>query len=420
MNFRRVILTAALTAVAAVAQAAPVVVQKGSISGYVYIPGTSVATSGSGSTASAAPVQTCQIDVSASPDTTFTIPSTAPTATVTFNYRVVGGGGGAGGWGFRPWDQTGWPGSPGQNGGVAVGSFTAAKGDTIRFVAGGGGGAGSSPYPYDNGNRRNYAIGGAGGAGYFGGGGGAGTDYWGDPNSIGIFRGTGGGGGGSSVILQNGTVIAIAKGGDGGAGGNGSTGGTANGGTGGSISAGLGAANPGSYYSTNTLAGYAGYNGGSLVGGYAGSVSGASNSYTCGPGVNLTRSACAGSDIGVRSGGGGGSLGGGGGSSDVRSGYGYEGSNFGASFTDKTPPCVNNSSAGSSNCYASRIASTFNIGSVTAPAITTYKIPSGYGVGGKLNSNGNNPNLVNQAGFVAEGGSAGYVLLTYSAGVCYM
>lgn len=420
MNIHRIILGAVAAALGLSATAAPVVVQKGSIAGYVYIPGTSVSTSGSGSTASAAPLQTCQVDVSTSPDTTFTVPSNAPTATVTFNYRVVGAGGGAGGWGVRPSDYTGWPGSPGQNGGVAVGSFTAARGDTIRFVAGGGGGAGSSPYPYDTRNIRNYAMGGAGGAGYFGGGGGAGTDFWGDPNSYGVFRGAGGGGGGSSALLLNGAVIAVAKGGDGGAGGNGSGGAAAGGGTGGSTSAGLGAANPGSYYSTQTLNGYQGYNGSSLTGGYGGSVSGATNSYTCGPGINLTRSPCAGTDTGVRSGGGGGSLGGGGGSSDVRSGNGYEGLNFGASFSDKTPPCVNNSSAGSSLCYASRIASTFNVSTALAPAITINKLPIGYGLGGKLTTNGNSPNLLYTSGFVAEGGSAGYVLLTYSAGVCYM
>jgi len=197
--------------------AAPIVVQKGSISGYVYIPGTSIAAS-SGSSASSG---NCYY--SPTTDSTITF-SSLPAALfpLTVDYKMVGGGGG--GSEALAWGGGGGGGSSailndgvvvavanggkgadqgtvaGVNGSVATGSFQILQASSVRFVVGGGGGssvANSGLYYYENysDNSRQYFYSGAGGgAGYFGGGGGGSGQ-----GGAASYQGKGGAGGGSSL-----------------------------------------------------------------------------------------------------------------------------------------------------------------------------------------------------------------------------
>ncbi|MFK4705759.1 hypothetical protein ABIC83_002598 [Roseateles asaccharophilus] len=407
-----------LTFAAGFAAAAPVVIQKGSIAGYVYIPGSSV-TAATGQPASSSSGQTCVIDLNAKPDYTFTFPANLPQTPITLNYAIWGGGGGAGGYGWNSQTSGATPGTPGASGESLAGTFTFSPGDTLRLIVGGGGGGGASDYPLD-GSQYNYASGGSGGAGYYGGGGGAGSQVqytngpiWG--------RGAGGGGGGSSAIILNGVPVKIAKGGAGGNGGNNTTGTTAQGGGGGTdVAGGAGAPAPTTYSSGGyAFNGYAGNAGIAAQGGLGGPTN-----YTCLPGKGDgsigSSGLCPSVSNFVRLGGGGGSYGGGGGSIDAVFPYtqaGYEGNSRGANFAALSPACINTTAASSSNCYGSTVISTFGFYGFSV-AITLGKAPSWAGKGGSVVGPAITNGILNATGNIAMGGNAGAIVMVYNAPIC--
>ncbi|MEJ6002725.1 hypothetical protein [Paucibacter soli] len=198
--------------------AAPVVVQKGSISGYVFIPGTSVQAAGGSSSSSSS--GNCYF--SPTTDQTFSFSSLpAELFPLAVDYKMVGGGGG--GSENNAWGAGGGGGSSailvdgapiavanggngadqgqgaGTSGTVVSGRMQINSANTVRFIVGGGGGtviANTGYYYYENysNNQRQYYYGGSGGgAGYFGGGGGGSGQ-----SSAATNRGKGGIGGGSS------------------------------------------------------------------------------------------------------------------------------------------------------------------------------------------------------------------------------
>lgn len=279
--------------VAPPAGAAPVVPQKGSLAGYVYIPAPAAAPNtgggGGGGGGDTAQLNTCYLDFAQTyPDITYTYPASAAQTSVVLHYTVVGGGGGAGG-GNRLRTASAAPdtvqvGGAGKAGARNTGSFTFAAGDVLRLIIGGGGGAGTAggfPAAVDG---WLYGAGGSGAAGYYGGGGGGGGMSWGrfsdNTQPYTNNRGSGGGGGGSSAILKNGVPVAIGAGGDGGDGANwpnsGGKGGSSTGGAGafngavvpyttngatysyGGTAGALGAGGRGGAYGYNQLAGPAG------------------------------------------------------------------------------------------------------------------------------------------------------------------
>ena len=250
---------AALAAAFTTAWAAPIVVQKGSIAGYVYIPGSSVAAAG-GSTSGGSGSQNCYY--SPITENTFTFTSLpASLFPLTVDYRMVGGGGGSagnygggGGGGSSAILVNGTPvavaaggdggsalvgqsnGADGLPGVVVTGSFTVQQSSTVRMVVGGGGGStyNSVGYGYDYNSlygHTYYYGGGGGGAGYFGGGGGGGRPDSSTAANGGKGGGTSGGLGGTGSA-SSGQAGSANTGGNGagnlakGTGGNGIVGGT--------------------------------------------------------------------------------------------------------------------------------------------------------------------------------------------------
>ncbi|MFK4705851.1 hypothetical protein ABIC83_002690 [Roseateles asaccharophilus] len=204
------------------ATAAPVVIQKGSIAGYVYIPGTSVATGGGSGSGSSSTLQNCYY----MPLTDVTVTFTALPASmfpISVDYKMVGGGGGFSTWNASYLNGGGGGGGgssaivkdgvlvaaaaggkgadqgagAGNNGSTNQGSFTIDQANSIRFIVGGGGGSvgWSEGMAYQSTTGTTWTASGAGGgAGYFGGGGGGGG--W---SNTGTQQGKGGGGGGATA-----------------------------------------------------------------------------------------------------------------------------------------------------------------------------------------------------------------------------